>query len=93
MLISLGSRHKGRQRVFRVASGMKNSMAMLAISSGVVLGLVTTGCRTSKPDAGAGRKTVEMPEHAKPAPELAGLSFLVGSWVSANPNKTVNEEV
>ena len=68
-------------------------MAMLAISSSVMLGLVTGGCGTSKPGAGAGREAVEMPEHAKPAPELAGLSFLVGSWVSVNPNKTVNEEV
>ena len=48
------------------------------------------GCATKTGSTGS---AIELPASAAPSPALAGLSVLVGSWVSVNPNKPVNEEV
>lgn len=53
------------------------------------------GCASTPPFASTSASTpvaIELPPNAAPAPELAGLSFMVGRWVCVNPNKTVNDE-
>ena len=35
---------------------------------------------------------LELPDSAAPAKELLPLNFMVGRWISVNPNKSVNEE-
>lgn len=49
------------------------------------------GCAAQKKAEGDAAR-IEIPEAAKPAPELANLAFMAGRWVSVNPNKTVNDE-
>lgn len=44
------------------------------------------------PSKPGGSVAIDLPAHAEAAAELVPLRFLQGTWLTVNPNKTVNEE-
>lgn len=68
----------------------------------LVLVFTLPGCGGNKPStasseapaaATATNPAADKPALPAPKPEIAALSFLQGSWLCVNPNKTVNREV
>ncbi len=55
-----------------------------------------TGCNSSSKSTTTSPTSpttaLVMPPHANPDPALLPLSFMAGSWLGINPNKTVNHE-
>lgn len=71
------------------AKASRVTMLGLVLGCGLVSGLA--GCANNKQAANP-VPVVELPAHAAANAALAPFSFMTGTWVGVNPNKTVNEE-